>query len=186
MKRHTRKRGGTTSKCITACGYQCEGNCRKLCNVSKHDGVYHKYHYEQLKEKKKKLIDKLEHDNKSKIDDLLKESKLSPEEQANLKKILTSSRLEYSPKQLVLKMARENQTKIPFLLQGKQGGFNFLSSSRSYSACETDCRERCSESCEYLCEESVNRLSSMYKKEADVLESEISVLEEVQKLIRVS
>ena len=83
-------------------------------------------------------------------------------------------------------MARENQAKMPILVQGKQGGFNFLSNSRSYSACETDCRERCSESCEYLCEESVNKLSSMYKKETDVLESEISVLEEVQKLIRVS
>jgi hypothetical protein len=120
--------------------------------VSKHDGVYHKYNYEQLKEKKKKLIEKLERDNKSKIDDLLKESKLSPSEQENLKQILTSSRLEYSPKQLVLKMARENQAKMPILVQGKQGGFNFLSNSRSYSACETDCRERCSESCEYLCE----------------------------------
>lgn len=185
MKRHTRKRGGTQSKCISVCGHQCEGNCRNLCNVSKHDVAYHKYHYEELKEKKKKLIDTLENDNQSKIDDLLKQSKLSKGEQENLKKILTSSRLEYSPKQFVLKMTRENQTKLPFLLQGKQGGFNFLSKSRSYSECETDCRERCSESCEYLCGESVNKLSSMYKKEADVLESEISVLEEVQRLIRV-
>ena len=183
MKRHTRKRGGTPSKCISVCSSQCAGNCRKLCNVSKHDVIYHKYHYEELKEKKKKLIEKLEIENKDKVNDLLKESKLSHKEQDDLKKTLTDSKLDYAPKQLVLKMNRENQSRIQFPFF--KGGFGFLSSSRSYSACETDCRERCSESCEYLCGESVNKLSSMYKKESDVLESEISVLEELSKLVRV-
>jgi hypothetical protein len=130
-------------------------------------------------------MEKLEKENKGKLTDLLKESKLSHQEQEDLKKILTESKLDYAPKQLVLKMSRENQSKIQFPFQIKQGGFSFLSNSRSYSACETDCRERCAESCEYLCDESVNKLSSMYKKESDLLESEISVLEELGKLVRV-
>jgi hypothetical protein len=182
----TRKRtGGVPNQCVTACSYQCEGNCRYLCNVSKRDTAYHSYYYEKLKEKKKELVDKLERDNKGKVKDLLKESKLSTNEQEDLRKILENEDIGYSPKQLLLKMYREKQAHVPLLFQATKGGFNHLTDQKIYSDCEGDCRERCSESCEYLCDESVNKLSSMYKKETDVLESEISVLKEVQKLIRV-
>jgi hypothetical protein len=185
MKRaKTRKRGGTPSKCISLCSYQCEGNCRKLCNVSKSDFAYHKYNFLELQKKKEKLVDKLEAENKGKLVDLLKDSKLSTKEQEDLKKILTNSEIGFSSKQLLLKLHRDKNTPLLFQIP-KQGGFNFLSNRRSYSECETDCKERCSESCEYLCGESVNKLSSMYKKESDLLETEISILEEVNKLIRV-
>ena len=188
MKRaKTRKqRGGLVSKCVSLCNSQCEGSCRSLCNVSKQDFVYHKYHYEKLKEKKQELVDKLEMENKDKLKDILKESKLSTKEQEDLVKILKNKDIGYSPKQFILKMYRDKQAQVPLIIQTpKQGGFNFLSNSRSYTDCEGDCRKRCHESCEYLCGESVNKLSSMFKKEADVLESEIIVLEEVSKLIRV-
>jgi hypothetical protein len=188
MKRskQTRKqRGGVPSQCISVCRYQCEGNCRKLCNVSKQDVAYHKYHYEKLKEKKELLVEKLEKENKDKLKDILKESKLSAKEQEDLTKILKNSDLGFSSKQLLLKLYRDKQNQMPLMFVPKQGGFNFLTGKKSYSGCEKDCRERCDESCEYLCGESVDRLSSMFQKEADVLESEISVLEEVHKLIRV-
>ena len=179
-----KQKGGLKSKCITVCHYQCEGNCRKLCNVSKSDTLFHKYYFEELKKKKEQLVEKLEKENKDKLADLLKDSKLSSREQDDLKKILTNSEIGYSSKQLLLKLHRETESPLLFKIP-KQGGFNFLSHSRSYSDCETDCRKKCTESCEYLCGESVDKLSSVYKKENDVLVAELKILEEVNKLIRV-
>jgi len=178
------KRGGLSSQCIKVCNSTCSNNCQKLCSVSKSDVIFHRQNFENLKAKKDNLVKKVEEGNKSKVTDLLKKSGLNTEEQENLKDILTSKDIGYKAKQMILKIQQESKPSILFQVP-KQGGFSGLANLRSDNDCETDCGKRCSETCDYLCGDSVDKLSSIYKKEIGILEEEIKVLEEVHKLMRV-
>ena len=184
MPRTRKRRGGLSSKCITICNSTCDSSCQNLCNVSKNDVLFHKQNFEELRAKKDKLVLKLEEGNKDKVKLLIEKTGLTPEEQSNLADIIKSKDVTDKAKRLVLKIQQES--KQPTLFQvPKQGGFSILSNYKKDDECESDCRKRCKESCLYLCGESIDKLSSMYKKEIKVLEEEISVLEEVNKLMRV-
>ena len=179
-----KRRGGLKSKCVAVCNSSCANSCRNLCNVSKNDVSFHKQNFEELKAKKERLVEKLEEGNKNKVEYLMNKT-LNSNDREKLKDIITSKDIDYKTTQYFLDLQKKNEQQSVVIQVQKQGGFFDLSNRRKDGDCENDCSKRCSESCEYLCGESIDKMSSMYKKEIKLLEEEIKVLEEVHKLIRV-
>lgn len=173
MKRKgTKKLRGGASKCHVQCKTSCSSTCRKLCDVSKTDTAYHKEALGNLLVIKEELKKKIDAQNKEKIDKLLTTEQFTEKEQTELRKLLESN-VTASIKRVVLNNVK--RTNYPY----QKGGFAWLSSRSKKSECEEDCGKKCVDSCDYLCTESVNKKAGLYRKEIEMVSSEIEVLKSV-------
>lgn len=157
------RKGGFKSKCHFECAHECSHSCKKMCAVSKTDPEYHAARLEELQAIKNTLKKKIS------------------EKETKMKNVLTTKSLTETEKGEIRNVLQNTTGSIKHYFGRKSGGFAWLSMPQKHSDCETECEKKCTHSCDFTCD-SVNRISSLYKKEIDVLESEIDIMRTMLKI----
>jgi hypothetical protein len=171
LTRKKHRRGG--SKCHAKCKQTCPKTCRKLCHAASMDDEYNKEELAKLLVVKEDLKRQIMDLNKKQIDDVLKKETYNDKEKEAIRKLLESKDTDDVVKRIFLDKTKNSR--FPVL----RGGFSWMKYNRKYSECEEDCSKRCSESCDFLCKESVLKKGSKYKKEFELVSSEINSLRSV-------